>query len=200
VLVSAIHRAAGLLCRHIERTVLAQAGLRWSAFVTLRSLWEQGELETRRLARVAGVAESTLSHILNQLEQRKLLRRTSRASDRRLVVVDLAPAGAELVSSLLPRYRAEEARAMSRLPSDKVRAFSDALGLILSTMAKSDQADEDSSPSRGPVVRESQVSASLGPGTNRPLAQSSSRTTNLGRVTRIAEERAKGAMALGRPG
>jgi DNA-binding MarR family transcriptional regulator len=145
LLVSAVHRTAGLLCRHFERTVLAQAGLRWSAFMTLRGLWEQGQLETRRLAQVAGVAESTLSNILNQLERRKLLRRTSRASDRRLVVVDLAPGGAELVSSLLPRYRAEEARVMSRLPADHACVFGNTLDLILSAIAEQDQSDEAAS-------------------------------------------------------
>lgn len=133
-LVSNIHRASGFIRDHFEKTVLAEADLHWSAFVTLWCLWIYGELETRRLAAEAGVAKSTLSSILNMLEGRKLVRRRANELERRLVIVNLTAPGAELISSLFPKFNAEETRIVSRLSPKQMQAATDAIRLILATI------------------------------------------------------------------
>jgi DNA-binding MarR family transcriptional regulator len=133
-LVSNIHRASGFIRDHFERAVLKEADLHWSAFVTLWCLWIYGELETRRLAAEAGVAKSTLSSILNMLEGRKLVRRRANELERRLVIVNLTATGAELISSIFPKFNAEETRIVERLSAKQMQAATDAIRLILATI------------------------------------------------------------------
>ena len=135
-LISNIHRASGLIRQHFERTVLEEAGLHWSAFVTLWCLWIYGELETRRLAAETGVAKSTLSSILNMLEGRKLIRRRANEEERRLVIVNLTAAGAELIKS-------EETRIAARLTPKQMSAATDAIRTILATIAELDHIDDE---------------------------------------------------------
>lgn len=142
-LISNIHRASGLIRQHFERTVLDEAGLHWSAFVTLWCLWIYGELETRRLAIETGVAKSTLSSILNMLEERKLIRRRANEEERRLVIVNLTAAGAELISALFPKFNAEETRIAERLSPKQMTAATEAIRVILATIAELDQLDDE---------------------------------------------------------
>lgn len=141
-LVSNIHRASGFIRDHFERAVLQEADLHWSAFVTMWCLWIYGELETRRLAAEAGVAKSTLSSILNMLEGRKLVRRRTNELERRLVIVNLTATGAELISSLFPKFNAEETRIVARLSPKQIQAATDAIRLILATIAELDGIDQ----------------------------------------------------------
>jgi len=141
-LVSNIHRAAGIIRDHFERSVLEDADLHWSAFVTLWCLWIYGELETRRLTAEAGIAKSTLSSILNMLEERKLVRRRTNELERRLVIVNLTAAGAELISGLFPKFNAEETRIVTRLSAKQMKAATDAIRVILATIADLDAPPE----------------------------------------------------------
>ncbi|MGH6931266.1 MAG: MarR family winged helix-turn-helix transcriptional regulator [Dongiaceae bacterium] len=142
-LVSNIHRASGFLRQHFVRAVLEEANLHWSAFVTLWCLWIYGELPTWRLASEVGVAKSTLSSILNKLEERKLVRRRANELERRQVIVNLTAAGAALISALFPRFNAEETRIVSRLSSKQMEATTDAIRAILATIVELDALDEE---------------------------------------------------------
>lgn len=137
-LVSNIHRASMFIRDHFERTVLEEAELHWSAFVTLWCLWIYGELETRRLAIEAGIAKSTLSSILNMLEGRKLVRRRTNELERRLVIVNLTAQGAELIASIFPKFNAEETRIVERLSSRQMQAATEAIRVILATITDLD--------------------------------------------------------------
>lgn len=137
-LVSNIHRASSIIREHFERSVLEDSDLHWSAFVTLWCLWIYGDLETRRLAVEAGVAKSTLSSILNMLESRKLVRRRTNELERRLVIVNLTAAGAEMISGLFPKFNAEETRIVARLSAKQMKAATDAIRIILGTIADLD--------------------------------------------------------------
>jgi DNA-binding MarR family transcriptional regulator len=142
-LVSNIHRASAVIREHFERTVLSETDLHWSAFVALWCLWIYGELETRRLAHEAGVAKSTLSGILNTLEARKLVRRRTNEAERRLVIVNLTATGSDLITSLFPRFNAEETRIVSGLTAKQMKATTDALRVILATIQELDGPEED---------------------------------------------------------
>jgi DNA-binding MarR family transcriptional regulator len=137
-LVSNIHRASALIREHFERCVLTEADLHWSAFVTLWCLWIYGELETRKLAVEAGVAKSTLSGILNTLEARKLVKRRTNEAERRLVIVNLTGAGDALITSLFPRFNAEETRIVGSLSPKQMQSATDVLRDILATIDEID--------------------------------------------------------------
>lgn len=130
-LVSDILRASNLIRIHLERTVLKDVDLHWSAFFALSCLAKHGELETRRLAGEVGVAKSTLSSILNMLESRKLIRRRTNEEEQRLVIVNLTAAGADLLDSLSPRFTFEENRVVSRLSTRETRTSADAIQKVL---------------------------------------------------------------------
>lgn len=142
-LISNIHRASGLIRQHFEQTVLEEADLHWSAFVTLWCLWIYGELETRKLAVETGVAKSTLSSILNMLEDRKLVRRRTNEEERRLVIVNLTATGAELISALFPKFNAEETRIAARLTPKQMAAATDAIRIVLATITDLDHLEEE---------------------------------------------------------
>lgn len=137
-LVSNIHRASATIRDHFERSVLTEADLHWSAFVTLWCLWIYGELETRRLAHEAGVAKSTLSGILNSLEARKLVRRRTNEAERRLVIVNLTASGTSLISGLFPKFNAEETRIVAGLSPKQIKAATEAIRVILATIQEID--------------------------------------------------------------
>jgi DNA-binding MarR family transcriptional regulator len=137
-LVSNIHRASAAIRDHFERCVLTEADLHWSAFTTLWCLWIYGELETRKLAIEAGVAKSTLSGILNALEARKLVKRRTNEAERRLVIVNLTSAGDTLITSLFPRFNAEETRIVGGLSGKQMLSATDVLRAILATIEKID--------------------------------------------------------------
>lgn len=141
-LLSGLYRASGAIRQHLERTLQAEVGLHWSAFAALLCLWRNGQVETRRLADETGVAKSTLSSILNMLEERKLVRRRAHDRERRLVLVDLTAAGVELISALFPKVRAEEARIVAHLPSVQRKATADTIRVILATIAQLEALDE----------------------------------------------------------
>ena len=137
-LVSGLHRACGSIRQHLERALLDEADLHWSAFATLWCLWLDGELETRHLADKTGVAKSTLSGILNILEKRKLVRRRVNEAERRLVLVDLTEEGAERLRALVPKCSSEDARITSGLTTDQLRAATLAMRVILATIRQLD--------------------------------------------------------------
>jgi MarR family transcriptional regulator, organic hydroperoxide resistance regulator len=105
-------------------------------------LWRKGQVETRRLADETGVAKSTLSSILNELERRKLVRRRAHETG--------TPAGSRrshvgrrrLISALSPKIRVEEARIVAHLPSVQRKATVDTVRVILATIAQLEAPDE----------------------------------------------------------
>ncbi|MDI9407997.1 MAG: MarR family transcriptional regulator [Candidatus Pacebacteria bacterium] len=108
-LVSNLHRASSLIRQHFEALVLSTNGLHWSAFVTLWCLWIFGELPTHRLSQEVGIAKSSLSSILNDLEKRGFLVRRTPPEERRQCLVQLTAKGEQLLSDIFPRFNEEEA-------------------------------------------------------------------------------------------
>ncbi|WP_436775048.1 MarR family winged helix-turn-helix transcriptional regulator [Yinghuangia sp. YIM S09857] len=107
--VSNIYRAATAVRQHLENSVLREVELTWTAFTVLWEIWIRGESETRHVAEEAGISKGTLTGVVRTLEARGLLTRTQHASDGRLVLLALTPAGEELMTRVFPAFNAEEA-------------------------------------------------------------------------------------------
>jgi DNA-binding MarR family transcriptional regulator len=106
--VTNVFRAATAMRNHIERTILAQHRLSWSAFVSLFVLRVWGPQESHQLAAEAGVTGGTLTGVLNTLERRGFAQRTSHVTDGRRVIVKATPEGHGVVDSIMPHINRVE--------------------------------------------------------------------------------------------
>ena len=88
--VANVFRVASAARGHLERTVLTDVGLSFTAFTVMWVLWVWGEMETRELAVEAGVTKGTLTGVVGTLERRGLVvrRRVRRRRPARAGVVD----------------------------------------------------------------------------------------------------------------
>jgi DNA-binding MarR family transcriptional regulator len=102
-------------------------GLSRSAAATLTRLQRSGPARLTELATAEGVTQPTMSALVTRLVAQGLLRRSGDPRDARVVVLDLTPAGADL----LARRRADRAdrlaRALADLPTADASRISDAL-------------------------------------------------------------------------
>jgi MarR family transcriptional regulator, organic hydroperoxide resistance regulator len=130
-LVSNLYRAAAAIRREMEQTVLAEARLSWTAFVTLWVLWIWGAMETRHLAAEANVTKGTLTGVVDTLERRGLVTRERGQDDRRLVTVALTDEGRSVIADVFPRFNAQEARVADMVGTRQRKAMTSGLRQII---------------------------------------------------------------------
>ncbi len=92
-----LFRAQADVFSTIEGAVLRPLGLTHAGFVLLMSLWTMGPLETRVLAKVLGVSRPAVVSAVDTLERGGHVRRLRSEVDRRLVIIEVTPAGRRLV-------------------------------------------------------------------------------------------------------
>ena len=81
-------------------------------------------LSQSELGAALGIDRSSVVPLIDRLQKRGWVRRAARASDRRAHALELAPAGVALLTRLLPRLEAHEARIAAGLPpGDRKRLF-----------------------------------------------------------------------------
>jgi DNA-binding MarR family transcriptional regulator len=136
--VSNIFRAATTVRNHMERAVLAESDLSFTAFTVLWVLWIWGEQEARRVAEESGISRGTLTGVVTTLEVRGLVRRRPHPDDRRSVLVSATAAGQTLMSELFPRFNVEESSVVADLGADERRTLAHALRTILRTVERFD--------------------------------------------------------------
>jgi DNA-binding MarR family transcriptional regulator len=121
-----IHRAAAAVRLHFENSVLRGPDLTWTAFVVLWVVWIWGSMETRFVAKEAGITKGTLTGVVKTLEARGLAVRTKHAEDGRLVLLSLSDKGEHLMQTLFPAFNEEEAfvtAGLSTSESDKLASL-----------------------------------------------------------------------------
>lgn len=106
--VSNLFRAANATRNYLERSVLAESGLSWTAFVVLWVTWIWEPIETRQIAEEGGISKATLTGVLGTLEAKGYLARERSAKDGRLVNVSMTPAGRKLMVTLFPTFNNHE--------------------------------------------------------------------------------------------
>ncbi len=127
---SNLFRAASAVRNNFERTVLAASGLSWTAFVVLWVTWIWEPAETREIAAEASISKATLTGVLTTLEKMGLAKRSRSASDGRLVIVTLLPAGHKLMENLFPAFNKQEIDVVSAIPDGKRTDLADMLRAI----------------------------------------------------------------------
>lgn len=129
--VSNLYRAAGVVRNHVERTVLAEHDLTWTAWVVLWVVWVWQELETRHAASEAGISKSTLTGVVGTLEKRGLMNRRTHPGDARRVLLTLTPRATELMSRTFPAFNQVEAKAVEALTAEETQVLTRALRKIV---------------------------------------------------------------------
>jgi MarR family transcriptional regulator, organic hydroperoxide resistance regulator len=132
--VSNIFRAATVVRNHMERTVLAQTDLSFTAFTVLWVLWIWGEQEARHVADESGVSRGTLTGVIGTLEARGLVARRPHPGDRRSVLMATTQEGDTLMRRIYPQFNSEEVKVSAGLTLDDKLALAHALRVILRTV------------------------------------------------------------------
>lgn len=126
----------------IEAKALRPLGLTHASFVLLMTLWMYGPSEPRLLARVQRVSRPTIVSNVNTLERAGLVRRVPSEVDRRLVTVELTPAGLRAVEKAQQRVHKVESAIAAALTRDEQRALARLLRKLGAGLAASDDCEE----------------------------------------------------------
>src|SRR5215211_5211500 len=132
--VSSLYRAANAVRLHLTNSVLRKHGLTWTGFVVLWVVWIWDGAETRRAAENAAISKATLTGVVKTLEARGLIIRRVSDTDRRLVNLELTPAGAKLMKELYPAFNAAEAEVVSGLSPRKLSELTNSLRSIVTEL------------------------------------------------------------------
>lgn len=124
---SNLFRAENAMRNHLQRVVLDEGKLSWSAFVVLWVVWVWGGAETRVIAEEAGFSKATLTGVLKTLEKRGLAARSRSLRDGRLVDVKLTNAGWKLMETLFPRFNVQERFLVDALSPEEQEQFAEML-------------------------------------------------------------------------
>ena len=110
--------AVGLYVANLPRLELTQAEAHVLAFLHPRS-----EARINEIHEAFGHRRSTLTSVLDRLEKRKLVERTSDPDDRRGVVVALTSSGVALSKDVFAALRSLESTALAKFSKSDVAAF-----------------------------------------------------------------------------
>jgi MarR family 2-MHQ and catechol resistance regulon transcriptional repressor len=119
-------RASRAVVARVE-PMLAAEGLTTTQLGVLEALLHKGALTHRELVRKVLTSAGNMTDVVDKLETRGLVHRIRDEADRRLVRVELTPAGRCLIEELFPRHAADIARAMSGLSPAELHELSELL-------------------------------------------------------------------------
>ena len=136
--VSNIFRAATAVRNHMERGVLRQHRLSWSAFVVLFVLRVWGEQESGNLAAEAGITGGTLTGVLNTLQRKGYAARSAHPTDGRRMIVRMTESGHRVVDEIMPACNKQEALVTRDLSDDDAAGLAASLRTLLRTVADLD--------------------------------------------------------------
>jgi DNA-binding MarR family transcriptional regulator len=115
----------------MEREVLSEYGLSWTAFSMLYDLWIWESIETKKLAESAGVSKATISNITKTLEHKELCYRKSDIRDRRITYVVLTDKGKQVMEDLYPQFHKGEIEIVSGLSEKEQKSMKTFLRRII---------------------------------------------------------------------
>lgn len=119
---TSLQRQLGDLARAYElcdHGCLAQNGVTAAQGYTLLSLPEKGYLTMNRLSEAMGLANSTMTRMVDQLVQKNLVQRKPDDEDRRIVLVGLTGQGREIRFSLEKNLQEFFAQVAAGIPEDE---------------------------------------------------------------------------------
>ncbi len=121
-----VFRAMNLASRrlpHYFEKAFGKIDLRLTEFAVLEQLSDSGPTPMVRLSDENLVTKAAVTAIIDVMEGKGLVRRVRDSSDRRVVNVELTPAGHKLFAVARKRHREIVARFVSSLEPDEIRAL-----------------------------------------------------------------------------
>lgn len=109
------------------RGMLSSVGITEQQWRVLRVLQESGPMEPTRIADESCLLLPSLTRILQKLEEREMIRRTPDPHDRRKQVVQIAPAGEDIIQSNLETSARLARDLRDRMGADRYDALLDLL-------------------------------------------------------------------------
>lgn len=131
-----IGRAASVLDKRIH-AVLAEFGLQPGEFdliATLRRTGAPHRLTVGQLLDSAMVTSGAITHRLNRLTDKGLIEREIDPTNRRVIIVQLTPAGLDVVDAALPAHVANEEALLRALNPDERSQLAGLLKRLLSDL------------------------------------------------------------------
>ncbi len=116
-------RATGAVNSRVLPVLFAESGVTTSQLGVLESLHHLGPMAQCVLAGKLLVSASNLTTVLDNLERDGFVRRERDASDRRVSIVSLTPAGDAKLASFFPAHVQRLVSAMSALEQDELEQF-----------------------------------------------------------------------------
>lgn len=92
-------------------------------YAALQTVANQPGLDQRTLARSIGFDTSTIAGVIDRLEARGLVQRSTSPDDRRVRLLGLLPAGAQLLAQVQPAMQRAQARMLAPLPEAERAEF-----------------------------------------------------------------------------
>lgn len=92
-------------------------------YAALQTVANQPGLDQRTLARSIGFDTSTIAGVIDRLEARGLVQRSTSPDDRRVRRLGLLPAGAQLLAQVQPAMQRAQARMLAPLPEAERAEF-----------------------------------------------------------------------------
>lgn len=130
-----LNQAASAVRAQLERSVLSDDRLSWTAWQVLLTVDAWGSIEPRNIASQISVSKATLTGLLHTLDDRGLLARKDFPADARRVLLVLTPAGRDLVARLFPAVADAEADLVGDLTEIEMSALCDATRALLRRVA-----------------------------------------------------------------
>jgi DNA-binding MarR family transcriptional regulator len=109
----------------------------------LTVLHEKGPLPPSRIAAEIMVQSSTVTGIIDRLEQKGLVRRMRYSSDRRVITIELTEAGADLAGNAPPPISRTIVDGLLRLPEKDIADIVRGLTILTHLLDKTDFAGQD---------------------------------------------------------
>ena len=115
------------------RPMLAKHDVTEQQWRVVRVLAEADQLDASEVAVRASILAPSLTRIIRNLEDRKLIRRKKDASDGRRVMLEVAPGGAALIKKVMPESAAAYERLDARFGAARINQLLDLLDKIVDT-------------------------------------------------------------------
>ncbi len=115
----------------VIRGVSDTRDLSLTAVAALSSLDRHGAQRITTMAAAEGVSQPSMTQLMQRLEQRGLVTRTSDPSDGRVALVSLTDEGRAVLAARRERNARRIAALLADLPEDEVRSLANALAAVL---------------------------------------------------------------------
>ena len=96
----------------------------------LLTLYEYGPLPPSRIARHIMVNSSTVTGIIDRLEQKELVRRTRTSPDRRVITIELTDSGRVLAEKAPPPIQQKILDGLKKLEESEIRLIVEGLNML----------------------------------------------------------------------